>query len=144
MNYSVRTTDFCNLDCEYCYAKTDTPHSMTIDTLEKVMKSIVDFHGASKESITINWTGGEPMLQGIKFFERVVEIQKDLFFDIEFVNVMQTNLTLINTEWMQFFKENDFQIRTSLDLPIENHGRLSIKNYAKIFSLEFRNFIVWI
>jgi len=129
MNYSVRTTDFCNLDCEYCYAKTDDPHGMTDETLRQVLASIALFHGASAEPITINWTGGEPMLQGAKFFELIVHMQS-LAPHIKFINVMQTNLTLLDDDFIQFFEDNDFQVRTSLDLPPQNHAdRRAVDNF---------------
>jgi len=132
MNYSVRTTDFCNLDCEYCYAKTDDPHGMTEETLVQVIASITDMHGMSAEPITINWTGGEPMLQGVKFFELVMHLQS-LVPHIKFINVMQTNLSLLDEDdWMEFFKENDFQVRTSLDLPHQLHIEHRADNFRDV------------
>ena len=42
MNYAVRITDYCNLNCDYCYAKTDAPKRMSEHTLRRVMNSIVE------------------------------------------------------------------------------------------------------
>ncbi len=130
MNYAVRTTDLCNLDCEYCYAKTDDPHSMNMATLRKVLTNIILHEDPAKVSdITINWTGGEPMLQGIEFFKEIIEIQS-VFTDINWTNVIQTNLTLLNTDWSNFLADNNFQVRTSLDLPRHNHAaRRSDNNF---------------
>ncbi len=135
MNLSVRTTDFCNLDCDYCYAKTDDPHSMSIETLEIVLKSLADFHevafapyeGKLIPDVTINWTGGEPLLQGIDFFRKIVELQNEIEH-MNFINVVQTNLTIIDNEFIRFFADNNFQVRTSLDLPPQNHEDLRTDN----------------
>ncbi len=124
MNLSVRITDYCNLNCDYCYATSDDPQSMSIKTLEIVLKALADH---SEGEVTINWTGGEPLLQGIKFFQKIIELQNEIEH-ITFNNVVQTNLTLINDEFITFFTDNDFQVRTSLDLPPQNHDSLRTEN----------------
>lgn len=128
MNYAVRTTDFCNLDCDYCYAKTDDPNKMSVMTLCKVFERIVEQSELDGDrDITINWTGGEPFLQGVAFFELIIKTQ-ELFPHLTFHNVIQTNLTLLDDEFVEFFEENEFKLRTSLDLPPQNHDALRIDN----------------
>lgn len=124
MNYAVRITDYCNLDCDYCYAKTDNPNEMSLGTLIMTMGRICQ---TDNTDITINWTGGEPILRGIEFFREIIMLQK-MRSHITFHNVVQTNLTLLDDEFIQFFAENNFQVRTSLDLPQQNHDTLRIDN----------------
>ena len=50
------------------------------------------------------WHGGEPLMMGIPFYENVIEIQKRYFRGRTAINTFQSNCTLINPDWMSFFK----------------------------------------
>ncbi len=65
--------------------------------------------------------GGEPLLAGINFFKKIVKLQKKLTKS-SVSNLLQTNATLINKDWISFFKENDFRIGLSLDGGKESHN----------------------
>ena len=128
MNYAIRGTDRCNLDCDYCYARVPNPQDMSLETLRLVLTEIAQ---NSSGKITISWTGGEPTLLGRKFFETIMEVQRD-FPNIEFTNILQTNLTLLDDWFINFLAVNDWQVRTSLDLPAEHHDLLRIRgNFAR-------------
>ena len=59
---------------------------------------------------------------GIDFYRRAVELQEKYRKPgIIFENTMQTNGTLLDDEWCQFFKENNFLIGISIDGPHELH-----------------------
>lgn len=65
------------------------------------------------------------MLAGIDFYKRAVELQKR-FWKPEQQNIanhIQTNLTLLNEKWIEFFKENSFKISTSIDGSERLHDR---------------------
>lgn len=66
-----------------------------------------------EERINVRWSGGEPLLIGFDFFNSAVEWQKKISQNFE--NEISTNLTLLNEEYIRFFKENNFAIYTSLD-----------------------------
>jgi len=124
MNFAIRTTDYCNLDCDYCYAKTDDPKYMSNETVEKVLYQIAEFCDGD---VTISWTGGEPLLQSMSYFVTIVKTQKKIT-NINFTNIIQTNLTLMSEDRMTYFADHNFQIRTSLDLPSQNHDSLRVVN----------------
>lgn len=70
------------------------------------------------------WHGGEPLLAGIEFYEEVLRLQREfakLGDNIE--NMIQTNATLINDEWADFFKRQAFRVGVSIDGRRENHDR---------------------
>ena len=72
--------------------------------------------------MTIAWQGGEPTLMGLDFFRRSVEIaQKYLGPGQRAIHTIQTNGTLIDAEWAEFFKENDYLVGISIDGPREIH-----------------------
>ena len=73
------------------------------------------------------WHGGEPLLAGRSFFNRVLELQDKYMRDgQEIRNTIQTNATLINEKWASFFKENGFGVGVSVDGARESHDRFRI------------------
>lgn len=106
--------NFCNLRCDYCFyneLEQWCKKVMSFSLLEKLICSIARL--GVKKAVII-WHGGEPLLAGINFYKKAVEMQKK-YEVVEFENRLQTNATLINEEWIKFFKENNFGIGISLD-----------------------------
>ncbi len=119
----------CNLGCHYCYylGKKDIyrgmkSHQMSDDTLGKYIKQHIQ---ASTDSlISFSWHGGEPLLAGIEFYRRVVELQRKYKpSGSEIINGLQTNGTLIDDAWCDFFAKEKFNIGISIDGPDEVHNR---------------------
>ena len=69
------------------------------------------------ERMRIVWHGGEPMLAGLHFYEKAVACQKKYLRNRRVINSIQTNGTLIDKQWCEFFKTNDFSVGVSLDGP---------------------------
>jgi uncharacterized protein len=102
---------------------------MSYSLLEKFIKEYLDLF---KGSLKFTWHGGEPLLAGVNFFEKIIQYQKDnIRENQEILNTVQTNGTLINKEWAEFFRENNFRVGVSLDgiekchdsFRKDNHGR---------------------
>ena len=96
------------------FAATDM-HDMVMqdDVLEATIKN--SLHQAPS-GFSFIWQGGEPLLAGLPFFERAVALQKEYSGDTRAVsNAIQTNGTLLDDEWISFFKKNDFLVGISLD-----------------------------
>lgn len=125
------TGPICNLGCEYCYylEKTELyPNSsnfmMDEALLEEYTKQYIDAHPGPH--VVFGWQGGEPTLRGLGFYQRAVELQKQYApAGWQIRNSFQTNGTLIDEEWCQFFKEHQFLVGISLDGParLHNHYR---------------------
>lgn len=117
----------CNLACEYCFYLDTARHRhiadygfMAEETLETVVKKAAD---EAKNSITLAFQGGEPLLRGLPFYKRLITLEQQFKRENQiFYNVIQTNGTLLNDEWAQFFAENDFLVGLSLDGYEENHN----------------------
>lgn len=105
----------CNLHCDYCYhsnLKRDTLGIMKKEVLEKFIKESLSLF----DSVRYTWHGGEPTLAGVAFFQEIVALQKKYKkSNQQIINGIQTNATLIDESWGEFFAKNDFYASTTLD-----------------------------
>ena len=115
--------DFCNLRCAYCFYNTldqQTPHVMSEELQERFIREYLELFQGRVQFI---WHGGEPLLAGMKFFERSLTFQQKYRKDHEIQNVVQTNATLANDAWAAFFAEHKFKVGISLDGDRISHDR---------------------
>ena len=117
----------CNLDCDYCFFLSKEmlyPNSrmrMSDEQLERYLRQLIEAH-ATAPQVTIAWQGGEPTLMGLDFFRRSVEIaQSYLRPGQRALHTIQTNGTLIDAEWANFFKEHEYLVGISIDGPRDIH-----------------------
>lgn len=107
--------DFCNLKCGYCFYNGKNQQSKTImhpELLEKFIRQYLElFNG----DVTFIWHGGEPLMAGIDLFRRLVATQNEYSPGREVKNCIQTNTTLVNAKWAQFFEQNHFGVGVSVD-----------------------------
>jgi uncharacterized protein len=120
------TGAICNLDCKYCFfLSKDTlyPGSqfrMADDVLEAYVKQIIE--SQREPQITIAWQGGEPTLMGLDFFRRAMTlVHKYKRPGMTLEHTIQTNGTLLNEEWCEFLRTNNFLVGLSVDGPREMH-----------------------
>jgi uncharacterized protein len=93
---------------------------MTDEVLETYIRQLIETHRTPE--VTVAWQGGEPTLMGIDFFRQAIAYQEKYRKPgMTFENTLQTNGTLLNDEWCEFFKENNYLIGLSLDGPRELH-----------------------
>ena len=119
VNIVVKVTNACNLRCKYCYNQ-DTEYTgavLPLDRFEKMLTLLT----ARYDSIEVIWHGGEPLLAGIDYMTRAMEIEEKLRLTtgVKITNKVQTNGTLIDKGWVAFFKKYDFKPGISFD-GIEN------------------------
>lgn len=125
MHITAKPTSFqCNIKCDYCFyiekgnMFTHTPW-MNEETLEVFIKNYI---ASSVDDVYFTWQGGEPTLAGLDFFEKVIQFQNRHGQGKKIFNALQTNGLLLNNEWCEFFKKNDFLIGVSIDGPQELHN----------------------
>ena len=99
----------CNLNCSYCFFLNKEqlyPGShfrMSDEVLEQYIRQLIESHRTDK--VTVAWQGGEPTLMGLDFYRRAIEYQNQYQRPgMIFENTMQTNGTLLNDEWCEFFR----------------------------------------
>ncbi len=128
MHVMIKATGpVCNLGCDYCYylskadlLSTDSGWRISEETLEDFIRQYIGQQNAHQ--IVFSWQGGEPSLLGLDFFRRAVELQKKYApAHVRIENDLQTNGTLLDDEWCEFLRENDFLVGLSIDGPRELH-----------------------
>ncbi len=117
----------CNLGCKYCfflskenlYPARESP-LMTEDVLETYIRALMD--ASPGPEVEVSWQGGEPLLRGLDFYRRSVELaEKHRKASQRVKHTIQTNGTLIDDEWAAFFKQNKYLVGLSLDGPQSLH-----------------------
>jgi uncharacterized protein len=127
----------CNLDCSYCFFLSKEmlyPGSrfrMADELLEEYLRQLIEAHPRVPE-VTIAWQGGEPTLMGLDFFRRSVELaDRYLRPGQRAAYTIQTNATLLDEEWADFFREHAFLVGVSVDGPRELHDAYRVDKGGK-------------
>ncbi|MFX1301765.1 MAG: anaerobic sulfatase maturase [Promethearchaeota archaeon] len=122
----------CNLRCDYCFyinhlEKVENKPRMSDRVLETMISSYMKTNQSNRYAF--GWQGGEPTLLGLKFWEKVVNLQKQYAPSGAVIsNGLQTNGTLITDDLARFFAEYKFLLGVSLDGPgyLHDHYRKTI------------------
>jgi uncharacterized protein len=124
--YILKVASRCNLNCTYCYVynKGDDsyrsqPRRMARETVAALLSRVATYCGEQDlHEVTFIFHGGEPLLAGTEFFRHfVAEAGAVLGDDIAPAFALETNGTLITTEWLELFQELGINFGISLDGP---------------------------
>lgn len=120
----LQVNSLCNLNCSYCYIPEEVRKQnklMPAEYIEPIFRKILSSPFLS-HSLTILWHAAEPLTVPIAYYETMVQtitqLKEELCppdFEIEFG--LQTNGTLINQAWCDFFKAYDIRVGVSCDGP---------------------------
>lgn len=126
----------CNLDCTYCYYLEKEQlfpqgenFKMPPEVLDAYIRKYIE--SQKTQEVTFAWQGGEPTLLGLPYFRRIVELQKKYGGPRRINNTLQTNGTLLDDDWCQFFKEHHFLIGLSIDGPRHLHDEYRVDKKQK-------------
>ena len=116
----------CNLACEYCYYleklqlyRHDARHVMSDEMLERFVKQYIE--SQTMQQVLFCWHGGETLMRSLSFYEKVVRLQRQYAQGRQIDNVIQTNGTMIDDRWAQFFHDQGWLVGVSIDGPEEFH-----------------------
>jgi len=126
----------CNLACEYCFYSPKSSlypetkrHLMSDEILAEFISQYMSLVG---QHVSFGWQGGEPLLTGLDFFQKVVTYQQRFGKPGQIVgNGFQTNATLIDDGWAKLFRHYNFLIGVSLDGPADVHDFYRLDHAGK-------------
>lgn len=133
----------CNLACRYCYyLEKDRLYpdarkpKLADDVLERFIANYMASQtAAGARHVWFAWQGGEPMLLGRGYFERVLALQsRHCPAGTTVSNALQTNGTLIDADWARFLHDNGFLVGISIDGPDLLHDRYRVDRRGRASS----------
>jgi uncharacterized protein len=117
----IQATPFCNIDCSYCYLSDRSEKTrITLDTVEAIANFLRDVPVANPP-LNICWHAGEPLVVPISFYERAFHCFAENPGTPAIRHSFQTNATLINDDWCDFFKRWSVNLGVSVDGPRAIH-----------------------
>ena len=112
----MQPTTLCNLACDYCYLPLRRENlRMPVAVAEAVAAGVADY--ARTRRFSVVWHGGEPLAAGRAHLAALFAP-----FGPGVEHYMQTNATLIDDEWCEFFTDHDVRVSVSVDGPRERNG----------------------
>lgn len=114
----VKVTNACDMKCRYCFIEPAVFHKKMSDaTARRVVRSFLD--SDVFESVQFVWHGGEPLLRGQQFFQRILDEQRSVPTAVAYSNSTQTNATHLDEGMLDFLLRNDIAVGLSLDGPAD-------------------------
>lgn len=92
---------------------------MSDSLLEKFIEEYIN--SQTMPQVLFTWHGGETLMRPLSFYQKVVELQKKYANGRIIDNCIQTNGTLLNDEWCEFFHNNHWLVGVSIDGPQDFH-----------------------
>jgi uncharacterized protein len=112
----------CEHSCLYCQVSRQSQDKLAFDMSSADAMSALDLTLRSPSpALKIEFQGGEPLLN-FPLIQQIVREAESRNHGKELAFVIATNLALINEEILEFCREHDIQISTSLDGPSSLHN----------------------
>ncbi len=138
--YLITTTN-CNLDCDYCFYRSNNSKSLQNHqnmTFDVAKKSLDIFFDIVKDNVKnddywqqITFYGGEPLLNK-ELLKYAIPYAFNKFKDSDTNIVINTNLTLLDNEIINLFKTYNVEVQVSLDgkKDVHNMHRKDINGFG--------------
>lgn len=112
----MQPTTLCNLDCSYCYLPLRrADRRMPVEVAGAVAASVNAWARTGRFSVV--WHGGEPLAAGRA---HLADLMRPFAEGVE--HHIQTNATLIDDAWCEFFAERGVRVSVSVDGPESRNG----------------------
>ncbi|WP_395708527.1 cyclophane-forming radical SAM/SPASM peptide maturase GrrM/OscB [Reyranella sp.] len=118
----LQGTPFCNIACDYCYLPgRDDKRRMDHDTVGAAIEFLYR-EGLAGDTLDMVWHAGEPLALPRAWYERAFATAAAAApHGVRLQHCVQTNATLIDAEWCDFFLSHDVRVGVSLDGPARLH-----------------------
>ena len=120
----IQPTPFCNINCRYCYLPDRNSKAVIAPQTLSNLFSQVFTSGWLGDCLSVVWHAGEPMVLPVAFYHnafRIIDALKPT--ELLVTHSFQTNGTLIDEAWCDFFAEEQVNLGVSIDGPKRLHDR---------------------
>lgn len=117
-NFTLYMTTACNFKCKYCYEDYRDNYQLDENSLIKTLEFMMNY--GDKGKVLIDFLGGEPLLKKDLIYQAVQYIQGN-YPEREVKYYITTNCSLMDNQFIEFMKENNFTVRLSFDGTKETH-----------------------
>lgn len=121
----LQANTLCNLACTYCYFPERALHQPMPQAVAGAAAETVNRWAVSDPDFAVVWHGGEPLAAGRPALTALMEPFTGVSHQV------QTNATLINDEWCQFFSERRVRVSVSVDGPEELNDHRVIRGFGR-------------
>lgn len=120
----LQPTPFCNINCSYCYLPDrQNTRRASNDTLEQTFRWVFT-SGLARKPFTLLWHAGEPLVLPVAYYEEAAALlHKHNVEQVPVVQSFQTNATLLDAAWCDYFRRHKIQLGISVDGPAFLHDR---------------------
>jgi len=121
-SFYITLTKRCNLRCKYCYKVLDSltdKRDMGLSEAEIILCKIKRYALENKiERLDLGFTGGEVLLLGKTYLQNLFKLCQEILGDGRFkIRIyLQTNLTLVDEDFVKIFKDYKVAVDTSHDV----------------------------
>lgn len=147
LNFLIKpASSVCNLRCRYCFYADESANRaqasmglMSHETADLLLTQAFHTLGPRGRA-TFAFQGGEPTLAGLDFFRYFVQRTKALCPPgVEASFSIQTNGILLDAEWADFFRREDFLVGISIDGFKELHNAHRVDGAGGTWNLVRKN-----
>ena len=115
----IKPTYACNFRCKYCYLSNGTKAHTNMFDIDFVKHCVLQIKevmlATQRRKLTFIWHGGEPLLWGKENYREALAFMKRELADFDIHLSMQTNLSLIDDEYLDILTEYNVKLGFSLD-----------------------------
>ncbi len=123
----LQATPFCNIACDYCYLPHRNDRGRMAPSTAGEAVAWLYREGLAADPLSVVWHAGEPLAVPPRWYEAAfAAIRAAAPPGARLLHGMQTNATLINEAWCDFFLRHDVRVGVSLDGPAWLHDRCRI------------------
>jgi uncharacterized protein len=115
----MQPTTLCNLNCAYCYLPFRSRDDRMPVAVSRAVADTVNRWAVDADRFSLVWHGGEPLTVGRDYLGELMAP----FRGVE--QHVQTNATLIDDAWCDFFRQHDVRVGLSIDGPAA-HTRMRV------------------
>lgn len=106
----------CNLRCTYCFYTGNQPNVSKLSS--DMLYTVLTRSMAYSRNIHFVWHGGEPTIMDPEYYRTALDICNETKGENQRItHSIQTNATLLDNNWIEFFKQSKFEAGVSLDGP---------------------------